>query len=86
MFYAQVDTLIIATMLPASAVALYDAPKKLLPLIRLFSMTISKVLFPKLSAINDINQQYNKKRKQESNNNSEYRKGKTYVPHSNRFI
>jgi len=54
LFYSQVDTLIIAALLPSSAVALYDAPKKLLAMIRLFSMTISKVLFPKISSIKNI--------------------------------
>jgi len=53
MFYTQVDSLIIASFLSTREVAIYDVAKKLLPIARLYSNSVSKYLFPKIAKEKD---------------------------------
>ncbi len=54
MFYTQIDSLVIGSFLTTREVGIYDVGKKLLPIARLFSNSLSKYLFPVVAKERDL--------------------------------
>ncbi len=48
LFYTQVDTLLIGALLGTTEVGLYEIPKRIFTFARLYSNSISQILFPKI--------------------------------------